>query len=161
MNIYFNKKIYDENKQFYDDCFKCVDDNYKIDTEKFADIKEFIDNRIDGLHDRLSYIAQIRGDLHGLDKSIRDIEITENHIENEIKKIIDQIKSTADIIEKQSYQQKIINERIDKFVDEFEILKYRLKTYSNIVFFLILIYTIVECSEKFFGFNFSKFSVDF
>lgn len=165
MNIYFNKRIYEKNKEFYDNSLKCLNNDKKIESEMVEEIKEFvekdikkfIDNRFDGLHDRLSYINQIIGsDREELNNSLRDFEFKSNKSERDINKIFEQLKSVINVVEKQVNQQNRINERIDKFENDFNNIKNIFKIYSNIILAYIVIHTIVEFCEKIFEFSLIK-----
>lgn len=165
MNIYFDKRIYQNNKELYDNSLKCLNNDKKIEHETVEDIKEFvekdlkkfIDNRFDGLHDRLSYINQIIGrDREEFDNSLRDFEFKSNKIEREINKIDEQLKSVITVVEKQVHQQNRISERIDKFENDFNNIKNIFKIYSNIILAYIVIHAIVEFCEKIFEFSLIK-----
>ena len=143
-----------------------MNNDKKIEHETVEDIKEFvekdlkkfIDTRFDGLHERLSYINQIIGrDREDLDNSLRDFEFKSNKIEREINKIDEQLKSVITVVEKQVHQQNRINERIDKFENDFNNIKISCKIYSKLILFYILLHTIVDCAEKFFGFSLINF----
>ena len=162
MNIYFDKTIYEKNKQFYEDSLKCLDKDKKNEFEMVEDIKEylekdikkFVDNRLDGLHERLSYINQIRArDREELENSLRDFQLKSNDIEIEIYKISEKLKSILYIVEKQINHQNRFSEQIDKFENDFNNIKNRLKIYSNLFLFYIIILTIVDFSEKMFEFS--------
>lgn len=166
MNIYFDKTIYEKNRKFYDDSLKFLNKDKNIESEMVADvnavvekgIKKFFDNRLEELHDRLSYINQINGrDREWLESSLRDFEIKLNYIEIETNKISEQLKSVDYSIEKQINQQNRISERIDRFEKDINNIKNLFKICSNLILFYIVIHTIIEYSEKFFGFNLIKF----
>jgi DNA repair ATPase RecN len=158
MNIYFDKSICDNNKEFYDNSLKCLNNDKKIESEMVEDIKKFVDNRFNGLHDRLSNINQIIGrDREDLDNSLRDFEFKLNNIEREINKIGEQLKSVINVVEKHSNQQNRTNERIDKFENDFNNIKILFKIYSNLILFYIVLHTIVDGAEKFFGFSLINF----
>ena len=139
MNIYFDKTIYEKNKQFYDDCLKCVDIDGRNESKIIADVKKFLDDRINPLHDRLSYLNEMRSrDSENFESSLRDVGFTINHIEKDIKKIGQQIESLSFVIDKQANKQKILIELLDKFDNEFETLKDRLKNTITLFCFQLL-----------------------